>query len=601
MSIPDNPDRSPFVDSDVLTSRLAQAAQIARDLSRTLRSQRDLLQQRNVTLPLLPIQELSDISAAATALSNRIGVARTLTRELNNLRALARNTELITSTLDLDLILSDVVDTVIALTGGERGYIVLYDAAADTIAFRIARDAGQSDLSADQVTVSQAVIRRAIADRKVIVTSDALGDQRFDTSKSIARLRLISILCVPLIRLGEVTGAIYVDSRMRAGLFDREAQTLVQAFADQAALAIENARLYASVRSGLAEITSLRDLMSNVFESIASGVITVDNDGRVTMLNTAAAYILGTSPVAAVGQPVQNILPLVSDRLRWALTRVRQQRALQFETELTVPVRGDITLNLSFNPLRTDRPSSPSELEDIPQLDAEAVVIVLSDQTDDKRHRAQMNALIRYLPPALIDQIEIYDRSELGGVAREISVLCCDIRGFTRFSETLAPEDLMQIINLYLGLGSDAIHAEGGMIDKYMGDAITGLFNTQINEQADHAERAVHAALRLIGAVERCHADLPPEQRLLFGVGVHTGTAVLGNVGSLNRKEFTAIGETVQFAKLLQENALGGEVLISPDLYAQVASVFDCEALTARKRKSAGELPVLYRVIAQRN
>src|SRR5215813_2716013 len=103
-----------------------------------------------------------------------------------------------------------------------------------------------------------------------------------------------------------------------------------------------------------------------------------------------------------------------------------------------------------------------------------------------------------------------------------------------------------------------------------MGDASVGLFNTQLNPQEDHAIRAVYAALLMVQNLEQVHAKLPENQRLFYGIGVDTGPAVLGNVGSPRRKEFTAIGNSLQFAKLLQENALGGEVIVSEETYDRV-------------------------------
>jgi adenylate cyclase len=129
-----------------------------------------------------------------------------------------------------------------------------------------------------------------------------------------------------------------------------------------------------------------------------------------------------------------------------------------------------------------------------------------------------------------------------------------------------------------------------------MGDAAVGLFNTQLNPQDDHALRAVNAGLLMAKKVLQLHQELPESKRLFYGIGVHTGPAVLGNVGSPRRKEFTAIGNSLQFAKLLQENALGGEVIVSEETYNILKGYVEAEALEPRKVKDHPEFKVMYRV-----
>src|SRR4029077_5952924 len=105
----------------------------------------------------------------------------------------------------------------------------------------------------------------------------------------------------------------------------------------------------------------------------------------------------------------------------------------------------------------------------------------------------------------MVDNIKSIDELELGGVLREVSILFCDVRGFTTFSELLQPEELMQTINQYLTVSSNSINEYNGIIDKYMGDAVVGLWNTQLNPLEDHALRAVYAALAMVKNVQLLH------------------------------------------------------------------------------------------------
>ena len=126
-----------------------------------------------------------------------------------------------------------------------------------------------------------------------------------------------------------MTGVIYTDSRVRPELFGASAKVLVQSFANQAALAIENARLFEEVRSSLSEITAMRDLMANVFESIASGVITVDTDGHVITLNPAAAQILGITPRDNIGQLIGHLIPTDTNVLDRAMKQINESQMEQ--------------------------------------------------------------------------------------------------------------------------------------------------------------------------------------------------------------------------------------------------------------------------------
>jgi adenylate cyclase len=110
----------------------------------------------------------------------------------------------------------------------------------------------------------------------------------------------------------------------------------------------------------------------------------------------------------------------------------------------------------------------------------------------------------------------------------------------------------------------------------------------------------VQTALNMMFDLYALHEILPPEQRLFYGVGIHTGPAVLGNVGSLERQEYAAIGEAVEISKVLQENARGGEIIISPATHALIDDYFICEAFTPQRVRDHHELTLAYRVLRQK-
>ena len=158
---------------------------------------------------------------------------------------------------------------------------------------------------------------------------------------------------------------------------------------------------------------------------------------------------------------------------------------------------------------------------------------------------------------------------KLGGQRRVISALFADIRGFTHFSEQHDAVELVEILNQYLGLAAEKILAEGGTLDEFLGDAVMGIFNAPL-DQPDHHLRAARAAVAIRDAIETHVLTLPPEFRLNYGIGLNSGEAVVGNVGTAQRLDYTAIGDSINYAKRLQENARGGQILLSQATYDQI-------------------------------
>jgi class 3 adenylate cyclase len=174
----------------------------------------------------------------------------------------------------------------------------------------------------------------------------------------------------------------------------------------------------------------------------------------------------------------------------------------------------------------------------------------------------------KMVSPKVIEQLDP-DQLSLGGKRSEITTLFADIRGFTTYSESLSPEELMSVLNRYIKMSADAVLEQEGTIDKFMGDAIMAWFNAPI-PQPDHTLRAVKAALGIRDGLEALHRELPPEAHLSFGAGIHFGEAVLGLVGTEQRVDYSAIGDSVNTAKRIQENAAPGQILISESAYELV-------------------------------
>ncbi len=552
-------------------------------LEQGLRAQHDILRQRGIVLPSDVLEKLAYAQTDLARLERRIAGHGA---EIDRLRALAQTTQIVNSSLELDAVLEQVMDTAIALTGAERGFIVLHSSRTGELEFRVARDNQQRTIEPDRFNVSRTILAEVAHSGQPVIASDALLDPEFNAQASIASQATRSILCVPLIFRERVTGVLYADNRRVAGLFGEKELNLLAAFAHQAAIAIENARLYDRARRALREITEIKDMMGNVFASVASGVITTNSAHTILTCNQAAGRILNVTPGDIVGRSLQEVFPGFFERAHALIDAVFREHTPQtIEVEPVLPGRGAVNLRIKLTPL-----------QDVNNV-TYGLVVVVDDLTAIKQREATLNVVRTYLSPRLVRHIQSIDDLGLSGDEREVSIIFADVRGFTTFSEHLPPEELMTVITRYLTVASDAVELHDGIIDKYMGDAVVGLFNTQLNPQSDHAVRAVRAALSMAYDVRALHEVLPPEQRLGYGIGIDTGSAMLGNVGSPSRKEFTAIGQPFNFAKLLQENAQAGQIIISERTFEQIRDVFECEALRPHKTKGYAGFRVMYRVL----
>ncbi len=186
-------------------------------------------------------------------------------------------------------------------------------------------------------------------------------------------------------------------------------------------------------------------------------------------------------------------------------------------------------------------------------------------------------AFERYVAPRVVERVlrDPEAMLRLGGERREISVVFADVRGFTAYTEQAEPEDAVALLNEYFRLAADVIFSREGMLDKYLGDAVMAVFNAP-EDQDDHPLRAVDAALALQRAISERHAHTGGND-LGLGIGVHLGEAVVGNVGTAQAMNYTAIGDAVNVARRLQEHARPGQVLITASVYDRLQNAVEVE------------------------
>lgn len=196
-------------------------------------------------------------------------------------------------------------------------------------------------------------------------------------------------------------------------------------------------------------------------------------------------------------------------------------------------------------------------------------------------------AFNKYVAPQVVKEIASNGSYELklGGENRDVAVLFVDIRGFTPLSESLEPEQVVDILNSYLALVTNCIFKHGGTLDKFIGDAAMAVFNAPFDTE-DYVFKAVQTALDIVSGGEEIEEQFSKRygKHVGFGVGVNCGRAVVGNIGCDFRMDYTAIGDTVNTAARLEANAPRGEVYISEDVYERLKDRIDVERV--------GEIPL---------
>ncbi|HEU5315311.1 MAG TPA: SpoIIE family protein phosphatase [Chloroflexota bacterium] len=213
---------------------------------------------------------------------------------------------LISSSLELDEVLDRVMDAVVAVTGAERGIVLLEDAAG-TLVPAAARSLQKEDLDRRESGVSRSLCERVFRTGRAEVVGDALEDARTAVAESVVALRLRSVLCAPLQLRGRTTGVVYLDHRQERGRFGQRQLSLLEAVGEQAAVAIENARLYEEARRRAREIADLKAYQDDVLRSVGTGIAGLDLAGRVVSLNRAAEELLGTTIGDAAGRSYAEV------------------------------------------------------------------------------------------------------------------------------------------------------------------------------------------------------------------------------------------------------------------------------------------------------
>jgi adenylate cyclase len=365
------------------------------------------------------------------------------------------------------------------------------------------------------------------------------------------------ILCVPIFNKEGRTIGVTQSLNKRGGPFTPEDESRLRAFTAQIASALENAKLFSDVQA-------MRNYNAAMLESMSNGVITFDEDGQVTTCNAAGTRILRRAEEELVGKPPDEVFAgsaWLVERIR----RVAETRAPDLAMDAELAVDGEsVSVNVTVLPLLES---------DDAQL---GTLVMLEDISSEKRVKS---TLARYMDPDLADRLLAAGSQDdvLGGNESVATVLFSDIRSFTTLAERLGAQPTVTLLNDYFARMVDCISQHGGMLDKFMGDAIMAVFGLPVPAEDDE-DRALRAAIAMIRSLWEWNGERERlgEAALDIGIGLSTDSVVAGNIGSPKRMDYTIIGDGVNLAARLESACkhYGARILLSELTAAKLKGVY---------------------------
>lgn len=449
----------------------------------------------------------------------------------------------VSSEINLGPLLQMIMSAITKMLNADRSTLFINDEKTGQLYTQIGQGLGAQEI---RLPNNVGIAGTVFTTRQTINLPHAYADLRFNPAvdKQTGYFTR-SMLCCPVTNKdGKTIGVTQVLNK-RGGPFTDEDEARLTAFTSQISIGLENAKLFENVQQ-------MKNYNDSVLESMSNGVMTLDEDGHIVTCNRSALRILQAEESDIVGLKADEYF---ATSALWLVERI-QQVGTERETDIVL----DAELNLAGVAVSVNATILPLTTDQEEQL---GLMLLLEDISSEKRMKSTMS---RYMDPGIADQLMEGGGEVLGGQSSEATVLFSDVRSFTTLSEELGAQGIVSLLNDYFTEMVEVITDEGGMLDKFIGDAIMAIFGTPLPHE-DDPDRAVRASLRMMEELAAFNEYRQKRDQLPIdhGIGLNTGHVVSGNIGSPKRMDYTVIGDGVNLAARLESatKQYGAHILIS--------------------------------------
>jgi adenylate cyclase len=465
----------------------------------------------------------------------------------------------VTSHIDLSAMLTKVVREAARMLRADRATLLLNDEKKGELFSKVAMGESVGEIRMpNHVGIAGSVFTSGQTVNIPYAYADLRFSPAFDKKTGYFTR---SILCVPIVnKAGKIIGVTQALNK-KGGPFTQDDEARLKAFTAQLAISLENAKLFDDVQN-------IKNYNESMLQSMSNGVITLNEEGRIVTCNHAGLRILRVSPEQIVSQTAQEFFTADNS---WILEKIKVvEDKLQSEVTMDAELRVNgekVSVNLNVLPLMTEEGDSKKQKK-------LGSLLMIEDISTEKRMKSTMS---RYMDPLLSDQLLAGGSEFLGGKSLAATVLFSDVRSFTSLSEQLGAQETVSLLNDYFTLMVECIQKQGGMLDKFIGDAIMAVFGLPVSHEDDE-DRAVKAAISMITELrhwnkERVASGKPPIE---MGIGLNTDTIVSGNIGSPKRMDYTVIGDGVNLASRLESacKEYSARILISENTFKKLRGTY---------------------------
>ena len=458
----------------------------------------------------------------------------------------------ISSELELEPLLQKIISTVTQILDAERSSLFINDEKTNELFTIVGEGLGKNEI---RFPNHLGIAGHVFTSGESLNIPHAYADLRFNpTVDKQTGFFTRSMLCVPVVnKAGKTIGVSQVLNK-RGGPFTNEDEARLIAFTSQISIGIENATLFKNVQK-------LMNYTESMLNSMANGVITINEEGLIATCNPAALRIIKVEKEEDVLKI--DVKEFFSGPNEWILKKIKDVAEVEVMMDTELEFGGEtISANITILPLLDD--------ENKPL----GTMMMIEDISTEKRMKSTMS---RYMDADLADQLLDSGAEDLGGKQSVATVLFSDIRSFTTLTEKLGPQGTVAFLNEYFTIMVDCIQEEGGMLDKFIGDAMMVIFGTPFAHD-DDPDRAVRAAINMLVQLaefnkRRAQQGMMP---IDHGLGLNTGDIVSGNIGSPKRMDYTVIGDGVNLAARLESacKKYGAHILISEYTFASLKATY---------------------------